>query len=73
MITSAEKLELVQLLLQEQKASVLRAIKKLLQRDDNQDIQQFLDMSEEEYQAGKYRDFEAILQESKEKYFRKWK
>ena len=71
MITSAEKLELVQLLLQEQETSVLLAVKNLLLKNDNQGIQELLDMSEQEYQAGKVRDFDDILHESKENFFHK--
>ncbi|PKP39906.1 MAG: hypothetical protein CVT96_11385 [Bacteroidetes bacterium HGW-Bacteroidetes-13] len=71
MITSAEKLELIQLLLQEQKTSVLLAVRNLLLKSDNQNIQELLDTSEKEYQAGKVRDFGTVLQESKEKYFSK--
>ncbi len=70
-----QKLEIIEMILEVQKESVLESIKKTISKNnlkqENNIIKELLDYSEQEYKEGKTESFEAILQESKEKYFSK--
>ncbi len=70
-----QKLELIEMLLDVQKESVLEDIRKIIfsnkSYQDNITIKELLDYSEQEYKEGKTELYENILQESKEKYFNK--
>ena len=69
------KLDLINLLLQEQKEFVLEEVKNIILRNrvsnENKTIQELLSLSEKEYLNGKVETFENILNESKTKYFTK--
>ena len=71
----ATKLDLINLLLQEQKEFVLEEVKNIILRNrvsnENKTIQELLSLSEKEYLNGKVETFENILNESKTKYFTK--
>lgn len=70
-----QKLELIEMLLEVQKESVLEDIRKIIFSDksnqENLIIKELLDYSEQEYKDGQTELFEDILRESKEKYFSK--
>lgn len=70
-----QKLELIEMLLEVQKESVLEDIRKIIfsnkSNQENMIIKELLDYSEQEYKDGQTELFEDILRESKEKYFSK--
>lgn len=70
-----QKLELIEMLLEVQKESVLEDIRKIIfsnkSNQENLIIKELLDYSEQEYKDGQTELFEDILRESKEKYFSK--
>ncbi|QLE00666.1 hypothetical protein HX109_03465 [Galbibacter sp. BG1] len=65
------KLELINLLLNEQKERVLMEVKSLLLRDgkkEEQIIKDLLKESEKQYANGEYEPFQNIIEESKKNY-----
>lgn len=69
-----QKLELIQMLMHVETSSVLEEVRNVISKSFKNDeidiIKNLLDQSEKEYSIGATENFENILSESKEKYFK---